>query len=251
MRDVARSRPSASRTCSYNPSVVSASPTTTSFLRLAGGPRTSSDRSPAVLQLHRLSLGQRFAHRPVQDTEAKRQSSRRWRRAMTFKAEAKAVGVAVADTKAIDGEVFRVDDASFLLQRIAPAESAPFPSPRDPRASARRRQGYPRLPWILIDPRRSAAAAGSKEDPDCRARGRMAMVNRSRSSLRKPAPLPSSFRWVPSPQSTRIRSPPASTRSPGWLRSADGTLADVPRNVRPNILCMPPQTVASWPRNWP
>src|ERR1700733_5286374 len=55
------------------------------------------------------------------------------------------------------------------------------------------------------------------------------------SSLRNPAPLRSNCRWVPSPQSTRMRSPPASTRRPGWLRSAEGTLADVPRKVRSNM----------------
>src|ERR1700722_8986158 len=41
---------------------------------------------------------------------------------------------------------------------------------------------------------------------------------------------------MPSPQSTNMRSLPTSTRRPGWLRSADGTLADVPRNVRSNIV---------------
>src|ERR1700721_2944914 len=60
-------------------------------------------------------------------------------------------------------------------------------------------------------------------------------VSSSRSSLRKPAPLRSNCRWVPSPQSTRMRLPPASTRRPGWLRSAEGTLADVPRKVRSNM----------------
>ena len=33
-----------------------------------------------------------------------------------------------------------------------------------------------------------------------------------------------------------MRWPPASTRRPGWLRSAEGTLAEVPRNVRSNIV---------------
>src|SRR4029077_3295191 len=61
-------------------------------------------------------------------------------------------------------------------------------------------------------------------------------VNKSRSSLLKPAPLRSNWRCVPSPQSTMMRWPPASTRRPGWLRSADGTLAEVPRNVRSNIV---------------
>src|SRR6478735_5311780 len=57
-----------------------------------------------------------------------------------------------------------------------------------------------------------------------------------RSSRRKPAPLRNNWRCVPSPQSTRIRLPAASTRRAGWLRSADGTLAEVPRNVRANML---------------
>src|ERR1700692_4998325 len=61
-------------------------------------------------------------------------------------------------------------------------------------------------------------------------------VNGSRSSLRKPAPLRSNWRWLPSPQSTRMRVLPASTRRPGWLRSADGTLAEVPRNVTANMI---------------
>src|SRR5882724_11515573 len=43
-------------------------------------------------------------------------------------------------------------------------------------------------------------------------------------------------RCAPSPQSTRIRWLPASTRRPGWLRSADGTLAEVPRNVTANMI---------------
>src|SRR5205085_7612634 len=60
-------------------------------------------------------------------------------------------------------------------------------------------------------------------------------VNKRRSSRRKPAPLRSNWRCVPSPQSTRMRWLPASIRMPGWLRSADGTLADVPRKVRANI----------------
>src|SRR5450631_3426392 len=33
-----------------------------------------------------------------------------------------------------------------------------------------------------------------------------------------------------------MRWPPASTRRPGWLRSADGTLAEVPRKVRSNMI---------------
>ena len=33
-----------------------------------------------------------------------------------------------------------------------------------------------------------------------------------------------------------MRWPPASTRRPGWLRSAEGTLAEVPRKVRSNIV---------------
>src|SRR3954468_19078779 len=32
-----------------------------------------------------------------------------------------------------------------------------------------------------------------------------------------------------------MRWPPASTRRPGWLLFAEGTLAEVPRNVRSNI----------------
>src|SRR5580693_3353742 len=52
----------------------------------------------------------------------------------------------------------------------------------------------------------------------------------------EPAPLRSNWRCVPSPQSIMMRCPPASTRSPGWLRSAEGTLAEVPRNVRSNMV---------------
>src|SRR5690242_434309 len=36
-----------------------------------------------------------------------------------------------------------------------------------------------------------------------------------------------------------MRLPAASSRSAGWLRSADGTLAEVPRNVRANMAVSP------------
>jgi acyl carrier protein len=39
----------------------------------------------------------------------------------------------------------------------------------------------------------------------------------------------------PSPQSTRMGWLPASIRRPGWLRPAEGTLAEVPRKVSANI----------------
>src|SRR6516164_2106300 len=47
---------------------------------------------------------------------------------------------------------------------------------------------------------------------------------------------PEHRRCVHSPQSTSMPLLPASTRRPGWLRSADGTLAEVPRKVSVNIL---------------
>lgn len=106
--------------------------------------------------------------------------------------------------------------------------------PRGPRASGRRPREWPghhRSSWY----RRSAAVV-TKRPGMPSTWSKWPCVNRSRSSLRKPAPLRSNWRWMPSPQSTRMRSLPASTRRPGWLRSADGMLADVPRDVRSNIV---------------
>src|SRR5262249_53686944 len=60
-----------------------------------------------------------------------------------------------------------------------------------------------------------------------------------RSSFRKPAPLRGNWHCVPSRQSSRMLYLSASPRFLGWLRSADGTLAEVPKNVSANILEAP------------
>ena len=150
-----------------------------------------------------------------------------------FEREPETVGVAMADLKALDREFAGVDDPS-IRERV-PAAPAPFLRPRGPRASGRRPREWPghhRSSWY----RRSAAIVTSRRAQECRAHGRNGHVSigadRACGSRLRSAAIGA----LPSPQSTRMRSLPASTRRPGWLRSADGMLADVPRNVRSNII---------------
>jgi hypothetical protein len=112
---------------------------------------------------------------------------------------------------------------NLLRSRSAPSEEG-WCDRRRRLPGRRRDQG--------LGPEGLGAAGQGRQDAR---RGLGQRLRRDRSSRRKPAPLRSNWRCVPSPQSTGMRWPLDSTRRPGWLRSADGTLADVPRNVRADI----------------
>src|ERR1700686_865695 len=109
------------------------------------------------------------------------------------------------------------------------------PSPQSPASIRTTTSSVPGLPWIVMTSVLCRSRSVENRPGMPSTWSKWPCVNKSRSSLLKPAPLRSNWRCVPSPQSTMMRWPPASTRRPGWLRSAEGTLAEVPRNVRSNI----------------
>jgi hypothetical protein len=108
------------------------------------------------------------------------------------------------------------------------------PSPHRPASIRTTTSRVPRLPWIVIASALCRSRSVEKRPGMPSTWSKWPWVNRIRSRRRKPAPPRSNWRCVPSPQSTRMRWLPASTR-PGWLRSADGTLAEVPKKVSANI----------------
>src|ERR1700733_14317302 len=116
------------------------------------------------------------------------------------------------------------------------------PSPQRPASIRTTTSSVPGLPWIVMASVLCRSRSVENRPGMPSTWSKWACVSKSRSSLLKPAPLLSSWRCVPSPQSIMMRCPPASTRSPGWLRSAEGTLADVPRKVRSNIAREPPRS---------
>ena len=149
-----------------------------------------------------------------------------------------AFGLAMTPTrKAVDGELAGVDDGPSVNGIEFKRDRAPCPSPHSP---ASIRTTTSRVPRTAVDRHRVGALPQPQrreETAECRARGRNGHgstgSDRGVGSRRRRR---SNWRCVPSPQSTRMRSLPASTRRPGWLRSAEGTLARSPKNVSANIL---------------
>ena len=113
------------------------------------------------------------------------------------------------------------------------------PSPQSPASIRTTTSSVLGLPWIVMTSVLCRSRSVENRPGMPSTWSKWPCVSKSRSSLLKPAPLRSNWRCVPSPQSTMMRWPPASTRRPGWLRSAEGTLAEVPRKVRSNMIeCM-------------
>jgi hypothetical protein len=110
------------------------------------------------------------------------------------------------------------------------------PSPQSPASIQTTTSSVAGLPWIVMTSVLCRGRSVENRPGMPSTWSKWPCVSKSRSSLLKPAPPRSNWRCVPFPQSTMMRCPPASTRRPGWLRSADGTLAEVPRNVRSNIV---------------
>ena len=157
---------------------------------------------------------------------------------LAFERKREAFGVAMTHTKTV---------VNSPASRIRPSANGTScngmgarPSPQSPASIRTTTSSVPGLPWIVMTSVLCCSRSVENRPGMPSTWSKWPCVSKSRSSLLKPAPLRSNWRCVPSPQSTMTRRPPASSRRPGWLRSADGTLAEVPRKVRSNMIgCMP------------
>src|ERR1700739_1776250 len=105
---------SASRACSANPLVVSASPKITSFLRPFWRPEdVLGIDHPTVRERHRPSFRQLLANWAVRHSESREADGEKMTADLAFEGESEAVGVAVADRKAADRERASVEDLTF------------------------------------------------------------------------------------------------------------------------------------------